>query len=54
MRTAWKDRVNRRAAICGPSGENPSVLTNVELSQAKINVRDVLPVLQEKLDTFGN
>jgi hypothetical protein len=48
MRTAWKDRhggrcaapvllvaiYGNRAAICGPSGENPTVLTNVELSQA--------------------
>ena len=46
MRTAWKDRhggraapvllvatYGNRAAICGPSGENPPVLTNVELSQ---------------------
>jgi len=48
MRTAWKDRhggrpapvllvaiYGNRAAICGPSGDNPPVLTNVELSQAE-------------------
>ena len=44
MRTAWKDRhggrpapvllvtvYGNRAAVCGPSGDNPPVLTNVEL-----------------------
>ena len=54
MRTAWKNPVNRRAAICDPSGENALVLTNVELSQAKINEKGILPVLQEILDNFGN
>ena len=48
MRTAWKDRhggrpapvllvtvYGNRAAVCGPSGDNPPVLTNVELGQAE-------------------
>ena len=48
MRTAWKDRhggrpapvllvavYGNRAALCGPSGDSPPVLTNVELGQAE-------------------
>jgi hypothetical protein len=48
MRTAWKDRhgsrpapvllvavYGKRAAVCGPTGDNPRVLTNVELGQAE-------------------
>ena len=48
MGTAWKDRhgsrpapvllvavYGNRAAVCGPTADNPPVLTNVELGQAE-------------------